>query len=466
MDQEPREIVIATGNPHKVEEMRAILGSAAASAGFGIVGLRDLEARGLGPFEEPEEIGETFEHNAAIKALAYAEQTGRVCVADDSGLEIDALDGAPGVISSHYFNDGRTDGAAGGMGRDERDRRNNERVLRELAGVEWERRAARFVCVMVVARGARSRNQLGLRAFRPAPSPTRGGGAFQPRPASARGDSPETPAPTHRVRRPPHFEIPGGTYFLTFRLAAGELSASERDIVLDACRHWHGERAWIHAAVVMPDHVHLILRTRRQTDGTWPTLASLMQSIKGYSAHEVNLSRGVAGTLWQAGYHDYLLWSRSHIEQKLADVQMNPVRAGLCRKPGEYRHLWLQAAPGVGLESPTPSAGGAAGRGEQRRAPIEMEAGQTEAGSRSGVLAMVRGTFEGRIGFHAGQTDRAALVVPRGTNGFGYDPLFLVESGFERTSAEMEAAEKNMVSHRARAGEQLAAWLREGGLDG
>lgn len=134
-------IVIATGNPHKVEELRAIF----AREGVQVIGLKDLP--GPEQFAEPAEPGETFEANATIKALSYARQTGRVCLADDSGLEVDALGGAPGVISSHYATDGRETGA----GRGERDQANNERLLRELGGVPPARRTARFVCVMCLA---------------------------------------------------------------------------------------------------------------------------------------------------------------------------------------------------------------------------------------------------------------------------------------------------------------------------
>ncbi|MBY0308043.1 MAG: hypothetical protein K2Q09_04800, partial [Phycisphaerales bacterium] len=122
------EIVLATGNPHKVEEMRAVF--AALGLSVPLIGLADLPGY---PFPEPRErgVGATFEQNATIKALGYAETTGRWCLADDSGLEVDALQGRPGVISSHYCTDGREVG----MSRAERDAANNERVLRELAGV-------------------------------------------------------------------------------------------------------------------------------------------------------------------------------------------------------------------------------------------------------------------------------------------------------------------------------------------
>jgi len=132
-------IVVATGNPHKVREIRAIL----AEVGTPIVALGEL---GL-DLHEPEEVGMTLKENALIKAVSYAAQTGRVCLADDSGLEVDALEGAPGVISSHYA----TGGEETGLSREERDRANNERLLADLEGVEPAQRTARFVCEMVLA---------------------------------------------------------------------------------------------------------------------------------------------------------------------------------------------------------------------------------------------------------------------------------------------------------------------------
>lgn len=133
-------IVIASGNPHKVEELRAILGA----AGIDAVGLADVPG---GPFDEPSESGTTFAENAAIKAIAYARATGRACLADDSGLEVDALGGRPGVISSHYA----SGGAETGLARGERDRANNARLLRDLEGVPEHARSARFVCEMCLA---------------------------------------------------------------------------------------------------------------------------------------------------------------------------------------------------------------------------------------------------------------------------------------------------------------------------
>lgn len=135
-------IILATTNPHKVTELRSILADARLS-GLEVIGLQDIP----GPLREPAETGDSFERNATIKAVEYARQTQRACLADDSGLVIDALAGRPGVISSHYS----TDGLETGLSRAERDRLNNQRVLGELRGVPWEQRTARFVCTHVLA---------------------------------------------------------------------------------------------------------------------------------------------------------------------------------------------------------------------------------------------------------------------------------------------------------------------------
>lgn len=120
-----------------------------------VIGLADLPADVRGHLHEPVEHGGTFEENAAIKAISYAEQTDRLCLADDSGLEVDALHGKPGVISSHYFNDGQE--TTPPTPRAERDRLNNERLLRDLHGVPDLQRTARFVCVMALAAPAEHR---------------------------------------------------------------------------------------------------------------------------------------------------------------------------------------------------------------------------------------------------------------------------------------------------------------------
>jgi non-canonical purine NTP pyrophosphatase (RdgB/HAM1 family) len=142
-----KEIVVATSNPHKVEEIHATF-AAEGLKNVRLLSLADVvrAAPGL-VLHEPEEIGTTFEANATIKALSYARQTRTWCLADDSGLEVDELQGRPGVISSHYG----TDGVETGLTRAQRDAQSNARVMREMDGVPQHKRGARFVCVMVLA---------------------------------------------------------------------------------------------------------------------------------------------------------------------------------------------------------------------------------------------------------------------------------------------------------------------------
>lgn len=121
-------VVAATGNPHKVIEMAQILNP------YGITVVSATDAGGM---PDVVEDGTTFRANAVKKACAAARHLGRWVVADDSGLEVAALGGAPGVFSARYAGDGGNDG------------RNVRKLLAELAGAES--RNARFVCVMAVA---------------------------------------------------------------------------------------------------------------------------------------------------------------------------------------------------------------------------------------------------------------------------------------------------------------------------
>ncbi len=117
-------VCAATNNPGKLKELRRIL----ERAGHTVKSLREL-----GVDLDPEETGTTFAENARIKATAFCRATGLATVADDSGLCVDALDGAPGVYSARY---------AGVHGDDDA---NNQKLLAALAGVPAERRGARFV---------------------------------------------------------------------------------------------------------------------------------------------------------------------------------------------------------------------------------------------------------------------------------------------------------------------------------
>lgn len=122
-----QDLLVATGNSHKTAEIRAILG-----AGYVV---SDLKAHPELPAVE--ETGSTFLENATLKAVEISKQVEGLILSDDSGLEVDALGGEPGVYSSRY---------AGEAGNDEA---NNKKLLHELQGKD--NRAARFRCVMVLA---------------------------------------------------------------------------------------------------------------------------------------------------------------------------------------------------------------------------------------------------------------------------------------------------------------------------
>ena len=124
-----KRVIVATNNEHKADEIAHVLDM----EGFEFITLADA-----GIISNPEENADSFVGNARIKALAAYDASGRVAVlADDSGLEVDALDGAPGVYSSRF------------AGEDGNDEANNALLLEKLQGVPDDERTARFVCTMV-----------------------------------------------------------------------------------------------------------------------------------------------------------------------------------------------------------------------------------------------------------------------------------------------------------------------------
>lgn len=126
-----KKIFTATSNKHKQEELSALL----ASLKCEIITPASLP----NPPNEPEEGTESYEANSALKALHYSKHTRLICLADDTGLEIDALDGEPGIISARYISPH--------ISFEER----NKAVLAKLLHIPYEKRTARFVCVVTLA---------------------------------------------------------------------------------------------------------------------------------------------------------------------------------------------------------------------------------------------------------------------------------------------------------------------------
>jgi non-canonical purine NTP pyrophosphatase (RdgB/HAM1 family) len=125
------DLLLASQNPGKLAEMKELV----AGLPFRVLSPADLGIR-----EAPEETGTTFIENAILKARHYARRSGRLTVADDSGLSVDALDGGPGLYSSRFGGEGATDAER------------NRLLLERLAGVPAEERGARFTSAVAVVR--------------------------------------------------------------------------------------------------------------------------------------------------------------------------------------------------------------------------------------------------------------------------------------------------------------------------
>ena len=140
MIERPR-LLVATRSPHKLAELRDLLH-------LGRAELLDLD--GVGIPDEVEETGTTFAANAALKARFYARRSGLPTLADDSGLEVDALDGGPGVRTRRYAGEQATDA------------QNNAKLLAVLGSLPPERRGARYCCVLALALPERAGPRGGL----------------------------------------------------------------------------------------------------------------------------------------------------------------------------------------------------------------------------------------------------------------------------------------------------------------
>lgn len=123
------EIVLATQNPDKIREIKEVLKD---------LPIKILTLMDLGLKEKVEETGKTLEENALLKAKFWAEKTGKWALADDTGLEVEALNGAPGVHTSRY------------AGENASYEDNWKKLLKNMEGIPWEKRKARFRCVIAI----------------------------------------------------------------------------------------------------------------------------------------------------------------------------------------------------------------------------------------------------------------------------------------------------------------------------
>jgi adenine-specific DNA methylase/REP element-mobilizing transposase RayT len=178
---------------------------------------------------------------------------------------------------------------------------------------------------------------------------------FEQPPAGGRGGNggtgvPPVIEPKVTRRNLPHIQCPGSTYFITWRCQDHSMLApEERTITLDAIRHWHGVKWDVVAAVVMPDHVH-VLGTPLPKEGGFCDLSEILHSIKSFSSHEIGKLRKRHGNIWLDESFDRVVRDEKELQEKYNYIRNNPVKNGLAARSQDYP--WL-----IDQEGHRPEAG-------------------------------------------------------------------------------------------------------------
>lgn len=153
-------------------------------------------------------------------------------------------------------------------------------------------------------------------------------------------------------RNLPHWQAPGAVYFVTWRVLGQQVPGDEdRTIALDAIRFWDARKWFLYAAVVMPDHTHvlarpLLLDPDRLTEGPVHELGEVIASAKKFSARRINERHGWRGVLWQDERYDRIQRNEREMEESWRYIRNNPVTAGLVERPEDYP--WLYEAKTMG----------------------------------------------------------------------------------------------------------------------
>ena len=137
-------------------------------------------------------------------------------------------------------------------------------------------------------------------------------------------------------RHLPHWHLAGSVYFITFRLATGTLADLERTILVTHIRNGHRKSYDLIAAVIMPDHAHVLLRPNDEVD-----LSRITKGIKGASARLINEHRCSTGSIWQEESFDRIIRDQAEYDEKLTYIVNNPVKAGLIADGFDYPWLYL-----------------------------------------------------------------------------------------------------------------------------
>ena len=149
---------------------------------------------------------------------------------------------------------------------------------------------------------------------------------------------------TYRKDNLPHIQVPGATYFITFRTHEFRvLSPEARSIALNALCHWDNQRWKLFSAVVMPDHVHMVAKPLPKQGEQYWDLSEILHSVKSFSANEINKSEEKAGIpVWQTESYDRVIRDANELANELAYLNHNPVKARLVNEAEEY--VWRYVA--------------------------------------------------------------------------------------------------------------------------
>ncbi|MBN2583912.1 MAG: pyruvate kinase [Planctomycetes bacterium] len=206
-------------------------------------------------------------------------------------------------------------------------------------------------------------------------------------------------------RNLPYYQVTGKPLFVTFctkdRMVLPE---SVRDIVLRHCVHDHGTRYQLHGAVVMPDHVHMVLTPLPDCHGNPFGVGEIMSGIKGASSHSVNRALGRHGTLWQEEWFDRVLRSDENTRVKVEYVCQNPVRKSLAPTADSYPWLWREWIEGREM-SVVPAEGG---RATQEGISLPAEGGRATL---EGTPVLERALADGAARIAADVGARAIVVL-------------------------------------------------------
>jgi putative transposase len=147
-------------------------------------------------------------------------------------------------------------------------------------------------------------------------------------------------------RRLPHYQRDDRPLFVTFcALRSIELSPEARSLTLKHCLHDNGRTIRLHAAVVMPNRVHLLLTALRDAEGWTFALPDILKATKGTSARSINNATRSSGPVWQDESFDHVMRGDESLRETVEYIRQNPVRKGLVRKAEDY--LWLWVSPEI-----------------------------------------------------------------------------------------------------------------------